>query len=82
MTDFATTHLSPGQRWYVTEIRAIHPVRGDLTIFAGPHVPGISAADAQQYCNEYIGYCKVIGELIAEIPFYDDNGVNYDVWNN
>jgi hypothetical protein len=54
---------------YVTEIKAISPNTGELTTFLGPNVPGISEQDAQDYCeNNGLGYCKVIGELIAEIP--------------
>lgn len=43
----------------------------------GPHVPGTSLEDAQRYCNEHgMGYCRVIGELIAEgeIDTVLDNG--------
>lgn len=37
--------------------------------FAGPNVPGIDEKTAQEYCdNNGLGYCKVVGELIAEIP--------------
>lgn len=40
-----------------------------MRTWCGPNVPGISFEDARAYCerNE-LGYCKVIGELIAEIP--------------
>ena len=54
---------------YVTEIKAISPVDGELKTYCGPEVPGISFSDAQAYCeNNGLGYCKVIGELVAEIP--------------
>jgi hypothetical protein len=50
---------------YATEIKAI--VNGDVSLFAGPHVPGISIADAQEYCERNkLGYCTVVGRLIAE----------------
>lgn len=52
---------------YATEIEAIDPVTGELTIYAGPLVPGISHKDAERYCqNNSIGYCKVIGRHLAE----------------
>jgi len=54
---------------WVTEIEAIHPFDGVLKKWAGPEVPGITIKDAQDYCeNNSLGYCRVIGELIAEIP--------------
>jgi hypothetical protein len=54
---------------YVTEIQAISPITGELTTYGGPHVPGISETTAQEYCElNGLGYCKVVGELIAEIP--------------
>lgn len=54
---------------YTTTIRAIKPSTGELTTYGGPNVPGISFADAQAYCeNNELGYCKVDGELVAEIP--------------
>lgn len=54
---------------YVTTIRAISPIDGELRSYGGPNVPGISFADAQAYCeNNGLGYCKVDGLLISEIP--------------
>lgn len=55
-------------KWFVTEIKALHPITGEMKIWGGPNVQGISAEQAQQWCNENLGYCKVVGELIAEIP--------------
>lgn len=53
----------------MTEIEAISPLDSELRTFSGPTVPGITEADAQDYCeNNELGFCKVIGELIAEIP--------------
>lgn len=58
---------------YTTEIYAICPTTGDLKLWAGPHVPGISFADAQNYCETNgLGYCKVTGKLVAEINFKDN----------
>lgn len=54
---------------WVTEIRAIDPRTGGMKKWCGPNVPGINLIDAERYCQENgLGYCKVIGELIAEIP--------------
>lgn len=54
---------------YVTEIRARcpHPDCRKLHTYQGPNVPGISLETAQEYCEENsLGYCKVVGVLIAE----------------
>lgn len=54
---------------YVTEISAISPITGELTTYVGPEIPGISFEDAENYREKNgLGYCKIIGELIAEIP--------------
>lgn len=56
---------------WVTEIRAIDPVNPDrgLVTYGGPNVPGFTQKRAEQYCKDNgLGYCKVIGELVAEIP--------------
>jgi len=56
------------KKW-VTDIMAIDPKSGELKKWCGPEVPGISLKDAEFFCdNNGLGYCKVIGELIAEIP--------------
>lgn len=72
---------------YTTIVRAISPVDGEFKTYAGPYVPGISFADAQEYCERNgLGYCKVDGQLISEIPCkpgtYEpdwDNKIDYDV---
>lgn len=75
---------------YVTEIKAIKPSTGELKTYGGPNVPGISAEDAQNYCeNNGLGYCKVLGELVCEIPCKEgtyeadfSKQINYDTYNN
>lgn len=75
---------------YVTEIKAIKPSTGELTTYGGPNVPGSSFKDAQDYCEENgLGYCKVVGELVSEIPCkkgtYEPDFINmidYDIQNN
>lgn len=55
---------------YVTEIRAIDPLTGDLKRWVGPNVPGESFEDAARYCQENgLGYCEVTGEFVGEIPW-------------
>lgn len=54
---------------WVTELKAISPIDGELKRFCGPHVPGFTKKLAEEYCqNNGLGYLFVIGELIAEIP--------------
>lgn len=54
---------------FVTSIQAIDSKTGELKNWGGPNVPGISERDARHYCdNNGLGYCKIDGELVAEIP--------------
>lgn len=58
---------------WTTEISAHDPATSVLKVWCGPHVPGISLQDAQQYCNDHgLGYCKVSGQLISEVPTKED----------
>ena len=53
---------------WVTSIQAINPKTGDIELWSGPNVPGLSFKDAVKYCKlNGLGYCKVIGRLIAII---------------
>lgn len=70
---------------YETEIKALNPKTGQLATYGGPNVPGISHSDAEDYCQRNgLGYCKVLGVLIAEIPCTEnwepdwDNMVDYE----
>lgn len=75
---------------WVTEIKAIDPVDGEMKTWGGPTVPGISLRFAKEYCqNNGLGYCKVIGQLIAQIPCKTDsaeadfgNRLDYDCGEN
>jgi len=72
---------------WLTQIQAISPIDGERKTYGGPYVKGISMQHAQAYCeNNGMGYCKVVGELIAEIPFDGvidfENRIDYDVENN
>lgn len=56
-------------KYFVTEINAICPISGELKRFCGPNIPAISFNMAVNYCQTNgLGYCKVIGVLVAEIP--------------
>lgn len=59
---------------FTTIIKALNPIINQLMTYSGPIVEGISFEDAQNYCeNNGLGYCKVDGILISEIPITDDN---------
>jgi len=59
---------------FTTQLKAINPATGEISTFCGPHIPAISIEDAQDYCdNNGLGYCVVIGELVAEIPCKKDS---------
>lgn len=54
---------------YLTGFKAINPDSGELETYCGANVIGISFKDAQEYCdNNGLGYCNVVGVLVAEIP--------------
>lgn len=54
---------------WCTEIRAVNPLTGELSTFGGPNVQAPTWALAEEYCqNNGLGYCRIVGELIAEIP--------------
>lgn len=62
---------------FVTEIKAIDPIDGELKTWAGPKVPGISFNDAEAYCqNNELGYCKVIGRFIGEFKAPSNEQIN------
>lgn len=54
---------------YTTTIKAICPNDGTIKTYSGPYVKGITFEDAENYCQTNgLGYCKVDGILISEIP--------------
>jgi len=58
------------KRW-CTEIQAIdpnNPGKG-IILWFGPYVEANTLEEAEKYCQERLGYCKVVGELIEEIPW-------------
>lgn len=55
--------------WFATTIRALDPITGEMKHWIGPNIEAPSMALAQEYCqNNGLGYCKIEGQLIAEIP--------------
>lgn len=77
-------------RMWITRIWAIDPVDNKMKSWCGPNVPGINHDDAVQYCQQNeLGYCAVLGELVAEIPCKEgthepdmDKMVDYDSIQN
>jgi hypothetical protein len=72
------------EKLWVTKIIAIDPRQPEIggkpnyKEFGGPNVPGKTQKDAEDYCqNNGLGYCKVEGILIEEIPLTDEefNGI-------
>jgi len=58
---------------FTTELKSIDPKDGVLKTWMGQYVEGISIQDAQNYCEQHgLGYLKVLGELISEIPTKKD----------
>lgn len=62
-------------RIWATQILAYCPHSRALFHWQGPHVPGIDKADAERFCQENgLGYCRVVGQVIEEIPCDDKTG--------
>lgn len=76
-------------RQWATEIKAFDPRTDQMKVWGGPNVPGLTKLDAEIYCQENgLGYCKILGELIEEIPCkpgtYEadfENKINYENLN-
>jgi hypothetical protein len=67
---------------FYTTIQAICPITGDLKTFAGPKVPGIDIASANQYCQDNgLGYCHVQGQSIETISIGEEPISNYENLN-
>lgn len=59
-----------------TEIYAMNE-SGELCLWAGPIISAPTFQEAQKYCQENeLGYCKIIGELILEIPHIFKDHIN------
>jgi len=75
-------------RLWCTEFMAIRVSDGELIKYSGPNVPGINWVDAQNWCHENAGHLVVIGELVEEVPCFENtyipdfaNAVNYQNLN-
>lgn len=54
---------------WVTEIEAIDPETQEMKTWLGPYIKATSWENAQTYCKQNgLGYCRVTGQLISEIP--------------
>lgn len=79
-------HNTINMKKWTTTIKALDPMTNILKSWGGPHICAPSWKIAQEYCNiNGLGYCKVDGELIAEVPCkpntYDpdfDNMTDYE----
>ena len=61
---------------FITQIRAVDPLDGELRTWAGPEINAISWSLAEQYLqNNGLGYCKIVGVLHSELP-EDGEGLN------
>lgn len=66
---------------YSTEILAISREDGQLQSFSGPLVQATSEKEAQKWCDENMGYCKVIGKHIVSGKIFtskDGSEIEYD----
>jgi hypothetical protein len=66
---------------YTTLIHAVCPHDGQIKTYFGPNIPAISFADAEDYCERNgLGYCKVLGLLVAEVS-EDGHNINHENLN-
>lgn len=73
--------------YWCTEMQAIDQSTGELKLFAGPPVLGISWQDAQQNCKVSAPYLVVTGQLHVQIKYTNDGPdwtqvIDYDTLNN
>jgi hypothetical protein len=63
-------------RLFLTEIQAVSVTTGDLEVFNGPKVYGITALDAQiNLYNMGLPYCKVTAEETEAINMPTSQGI-------
>jgi len=68
---------------WATEIKALCPHSGELLTWGGPQIEALTKSDAQQWCDENMGYLKVIGRLTLMVPNKkDEDGNHYPDWDN
>ena len=64
---------------FTTIIQAVDPMDGILKEWLGPYIQAQNIDQAINYCRNNIGYCKVDGELIAEVD--EETGIIIDFDN-
>jgi len=58
--------------YWLTEIEAVDSKDGELKLWAGPKVWAKTIEDAQLFLDTNgLGYCKVIGRFLIELPYED-----------
>lgn len=63
---------------WTTTIQAIDPITGKLLTWSGPLIEALTWRMAEYYCqNNGLGYCKVNGRLIAEIPCTEEGKADF-----
>ena len=64
---------------FLTELIAKDPLTGELKKFGGPDIEAPTWSIAQQYCQDNgLGYLKVVGKKVAEIPTDDNYNPQFD----
>ena len=68
---------------WATEIKALCPYTEELLTWGGPQIEALTHADAQQWCDENMGYLKVVGRLTMKVPTkIDEDGKHSPDWDN
>lgn len=63
---------------FATSIQALDPITNKMKFWAGPNIPAPTERLAREYCdNSGLGYCKIEGELIAEIDEFTNESIDY-----
>ncbi|PPK98942.1 hypothetical protein [Parapedobacter indicus] len=69
------------KKW-ATEIMAVDPINGKLKTYGGPHIDAPTWEEATLFCQTNgLGYCKVVGQLIAEVDTVTGMKIDYDNLN-
>jgi hypothetical protein len=69
------------KKW-VTEIRAVDPLTGKLKTYGGPYIEAATQEDAERFCQTHgLGYCRVVGQLVAEVDEFTGIRIDYDNLN-
>lgn len=59
--------------YWLTEIEAVNPDTEELCLWAGPRIWADTEEEAKEFCQKHdLGYCKILGRLIDEIPYEED----------